>query len=283
MRRVFWIGLLCLMLTACGASDVTEETEYTEPATVCVEIETEATVPSEPPVFSEDITFSGTYVQSEDVMPYALFAPSSASSDTQIPVIVFLHGRGECNSSESWFMGVGMPQVMNEWSSEGFNAYIICPELFGRWNCGAWNNNLAASYVMELLDCFTQEYAVDMERIFLVGFSAGGMGVLKLAELYPDYFSKMVVMSAPAPGVESLESVQIPTVGVSESEISFNSFMILAFPEAFGADSVRYYPVKHAEIPEAAFRDDTDGNNRSDLVEWLFEDTYVWNTETTGE
>ena len=46
MRRVFWIGLLCLMLTACGASDVTEETEYTEPATVCVEIETEATVPS---------------------------------------------------------------------------------------------------------------------------------------------------------------------------------------------------------------------------------------------
>ena len=59
--------------------------------------------------------------------------------------------------------------------------------------------------------------------------------------------------------------------------------MKLAFPEAFGADSVRYYPVKHAEIPEAAFRDDTDGNNRSDLVEWLFENTYVWNTETTGE
>lgn len=276
MKRYCFIWILCMMLTltSCGNQEPVAETicatETIPEPTVCVPTEPE---PTEPLVFSEDITFSGDYIADGTHMPYALFTPSSAQPDVKIPMIVFLHGRGECNTDVSWFMNIGMPQVMNNWKLTGFNAYVVCPQLYGRWNTGHWYSSDAAEYVMELLDYLVGAYPVDTENVVLVGFSAGGMGALYMVEENPDYFSKLVVMSAPDSGAGSLENIAIPTVGCSEMEISYNSFMNDAFPKAFGADSVRYYCVKHIEVPHAAFNDDADNDQRSDLVEWMFEES----------
>lgn len=283
-----------LMVAACSSDaatqsvgtegDVAETESCIIEETVCAETACVETVPveAEIPLFSSEITFSGVYIADGEHMPYALYSPS-LQQDVEIPIIVFLHGRGERNATESWFMSVGMPQIMNDWYLEGFSAYVICPQLYGSWNCDSWNNRVAAGYVMDLLDQVTQDYAVKTDSIFLVGFSSGGMGAMKMAELYPDYFSKLVVMSAPASGIESMKSIKIPTIGISEMEVSYNSFMKQAFPAVFGENSVRFYPVKHAEVPSAAFNDDVDGNNRSDLVEWLLEDEFVWESEPIEE
>lgn len=125
---------------------------------------------------------------------------------------------------------------------------------------------------MALLDHLIAEHPVDTDNIVIVGFSAGGMGAIELVCDYPEYFSKLVVMSSPSMGFCDLEVITIPTVGCSELEVSYNSFMKEAFPAAFGADSVRFYNVKHIQVPYAVFNDDTDGNNRSDLVEWMLSD-----------
>ena len=292
MRRICLIAFLCvgLMLSACGGGAPTEVTVATEPDTepatqpvVVTEPPTEPTEPevtepepTEPILFSEDISFTGAYIADGERMPYAWFEPSSAEPDVKIPLIVFLHGRGECNTVESWFMNTGMPQVMQNWKLEGFNAYVVCPQLYGSWNCGYWSCPEAADYVTELLEYLCEQYPVDRERICLVGFSSGGMGALYMAAEAPDDFSKLVVMSASSVDPAELQNIKIPTVGASEMEITYNHFMKVAFPESFGAGSVRFYCVKHIEVPSAAFSDDTDGNNRSDLMEWLLEDDYEW-------
>ena len=292
MRRICLTALLCvgLMLSACGGGAPTEVTVATEPDTepatqpvVVTEPPTgptapEVTVPepTEPILFSEDISFTGAYIADGERMPYAWFEPSSAEPDVKIPLIVFLHGRGECNTVESWFMSTGMPQVMQNWALEGFIAYVVCPQLYGAWNSGYWSCREAADYVAELVEYLSGQYPIDPERIYLVGFSSGGMGALYMAAEDPEFYAKLVVMSSSDVERAQLEKIQIPTVGASEMEITYNHFMKEAFPGAFGAASVRFYCVKHIEVPGAAFSDDRDGNNRSDLVEWLLEDAYEW-------
>lgn len=89
------------------------------------------TEPTEPEYFAQDITFTGEYIESEDVMPYALYTPSSAADGAPVPVILFLHGRGEYGGGEHNFMNAGLPLVMNRWELEGFRACVICPHMTG--------------------------------------------------------------------------------------------------------------------------------------------------------
>ena len=298
MRKIYLIALLCVMLIlpACGSGEPVATAVSTEPHTESMsqpvavteppaepsEPEVTEPEPTEPVLFSEEITFAGGYIADGERMPYAWFEPSSAEPDVKIPLIVFLHGRGECNTVESWFMNTGMPQVMQNWALEGFNAYVVCPQLYGSWNCGYWSCEEASDYVSELVAYLSGQYPIDPERIYLVGFSSGGMGALYMAAENPESYCKLVVMSSSDVERARLEKIQIPTVGASEMEITYNHFMKEAFPGAFGAASVRFYCVKHIEVPGAAFSDDRDGNNRSDLVEWLLEDSYEW-ALTEGE
>lgn len=279
-RIVIVVHLLVLMLlaSACGC----EAAENIAEAQIALRTQSALTGPvstvktiaeEEPVVFGEEITFTCEYVRSEDVMPYALFTPSTAEETEAVPLIVWLHGRGECDTTENWFMHNGLPQVLSEWELDGFNAYVICPQLYGQWNMGYWNNSRTAADLEQLLNRFIAEHNVDPERIILCGFSAGGIGAMYMAVQMPDYFSKLVVMSSLPLYGGDISQISIPTVGYSEKAVSVGSFMKSEFPAVFGENSVHYYDVKHTAVPDAAFNDDIDGNHRSDLVEWMLTDS----------
>lgn len=231
------------------------------------------TVPpeTEPEYFAEDITFTGEYVESGDVMPYALYTPSSASDGSPVPVIIFLHGKGEFGGGEHNFMNTGMPLVMNRWELEGFRAYVICPHMTGTWNTGYWSQPDTANQIRDLLDKFITEHSVNTEKIYLMGFSSGGVGALYMALEMPDYFSKLVILSGLQLEGYDISRISMPTVGCAETSLSWASFMRSEFAHVFGEDSIRYYDVEHYLLPRAAFNDDTDENLRSDLVEWLLQ------------
>lgn len=271
---IAWILALALTLTACGAA--AEENYYDKSAMGALDgffadpvLPRETLEAPEPVVFGADITFTWEYIRSGDTMPYALFTPSSAAECEKVPLLVWLHGSGERDANESWFMNTGLPQVLNEWTLEGFNAYVICPQLFGQWNTECWADARAADYVRQLIDRFVAEHNVDRERIMIGGFSSGGKGAMYMALQLPGYFSKLVVMSSQRLEDGDITQIDIPAIGCSEYAVTYNSFMMAEFPSVFGEDSVRYYDVVHADVPRAAFCDDQDGNNRSDLVEWL--------------
>lgn len=276
--------LLLPLLTACSLQtppeDIPPQTQPTISQTPVSQIqdppqipaETSVEIPTEPVIFSPDITFTWEFVRSDDHMPYALFTPSCAGEEASSALIVWLHGRGECNSTEGWFMQMGLPQVMQEWTLEGFNAYVLCPQLAGQWNPGYWNNDTAAGYLRDLVDYFLSEYNIDPSRVILAGFSAGGLGAMYTALSCPELFSKLVVMSSLPLSNGDITQITIPTVGFSELEVSYNSFMKAEFLSVFGENSVRYYDVPHIDVPAAAFTDDSDGNHRSDLVEWMLTD-----------
>lgn len=286
------IPLFAISLISC-ASAITEETTiwtefietylptiWTTPATTEPTIPTETTVPTEPvetePIlFGNNITFSSEYVSNGEVMPYALYTPSTTKECDSIPLIVWLHGAGERGVSASTFFNRGLPKILNEWTLEGFNMYVLCPHLTGKWNPGRWDHSESLENLKKLLDKIIVENNIDPNRVIISGCSLGGFGSTYMAWKLPEYFSKLVVVSGYQCQAK-LDEIHIPaicfagTVECGEDRACVN-FMKHDFASVFGKENTFSRETSHAKLPSVIFNEDKDGNNRSDLIEWMFE------------
>ena len=277
-RLVSFATALMLLLSSCalgGKPDTRAEKDAPEAAASheyrehCTVPQTEATETEAFEYFSEEITFTCEYISGEDHMPYALITPSSADSGQPLPLIVWLHGMSERDANETWFMNIGLPRTLRDWEMEGFHAYVICPQLSGRWNGGSWCQPGSVDAVKSIIDAFVADHPVDMDNIIIGGFSLGGRGAMYTALELPGYFSRLVVFSSLDIEDRDLTEIEIPTLGCSEYAISYNAFMKVKFLEIFGEGSVWYYDSTHNDLIDTVFRDDRDRNGRSDVVEWM--------------
>ena len=273
------IGLLIMfILTICEVPNKPSETpsptiQITEEPTHEPSIMNGAElVEKEPILFSEDITFNYSWVSDGEYMPYALYTPSCADEYDEIPLFVWLHGTGQIGVSEWEFRNWSLPAVMENWTLEGFNAYVLCAQLSAPFNNGTWNNPTSMGYVKDLLDNFISEHNVDRSKVYILGHSLGAVGSVYMAHEMPEYFAACVAMCPYYQGFDITE-VEIPVMvyvgspGGGEDEISYR--YALKISDALGDDSVTVFPTSHGGVPKMAFNLDEDGNNRSDLIEWL--------------
>ena len=232
--------------------------------------------------FGVEITFTSEYICDDDVMPYALYTPSTADESGDIPLILWLHGSGEVSYSvgERGFMNAGLPAVLNNWSLEGFNAYVLCPQ-----NNGSWNNETSANKLKAVMNKIIANYNIDTDQIIIIGHSMGGKGALYMAQHMPEYFAKLVVLSGYNPGVD-ISEITIPTIGYAgttaagEDCTSIN-YMKVTLAQVFGEENFFSIPASHGAVPKIAFNLDENHNNRSDLVEWIFGELEISNTIKT--
>ena len=231
------------------------------------------TIPTEPIIIKEDITFSYEYISEEDVMPYGLFTPSTAKNNKKTPLIVWLHGSGEKNINKIDFPDRGLPYVLNTWTLEGFNAYVLCPHLTGKWNYGDWHNTKSKENIQTLIDKFTNEHNINTDKIIIAGHSLGAQGALYMAHELPDYFSKMVILSGFWTNVD-ISKITIPSIGYvgmisyGEHESSSN-YMHRYFMPTFGQENTFIMQSSHSNLPFIAFNEDKDNNGNSDVIEWM--------------
>ena len=87
----------------------------------------------------------------------------------EIPVVLFLHGASLCGNDLNRVRKYGCLDAIS--MGRDINAIIIAPQNPG----GAWN-----SYkVLDILNWVTKQYAVDTNRIYLIGMSLGGFGTIE--------------------------------------------------------------------------------------------------------
>ena len=224
-------------------------------------------------LFSKDITFNYSWVSDGEYMPYILYTPSCADEYDEIPLIVWLHGTGQIGVSEWEFRNWSLPAVMENWTLEGFNAYVLCAQLSNPFNNGTWNNPTSMQYVKDLLDNFISEHNVNRNKVYILGHSLGAVGSVYMAHEMPEYFAACVAMCPYYQGFDITE-IAIPVMiyvgspGGGEDEISYR--YALKIQDALGDDSVIVFPTSHGGVPKMAFNLDQNENNRSDLIEWLF-------------
>jgi len=134
----------------------------------------------------------------------------SDSTGTKLPLIVFLHGVGECgtdNESQLWYPFFNdETSVFSASSLAKFPCHIIAPQAQdeNRWvdiqDWGQQTVTLAEKstdslkLVAELTQNFLTRKDVDPNRIYITGLSMGAFGVYELLVRYPGLFCAAVAV-----------------------------------------------------------------------------------------
>ncbi|MFX0100271.1 MAG: alpha/beta hydrolase family esterase, partial [Candidatus Hodarchaeota archaeon] len=109
---------------------------------------------------------------------YKVFLPQNYNSATNMPVVFNLHGD---TRDHQWAMDYTQMNAVAD--SAGFivvypNGVIVN---YRTWSFGTSNEVNDVGFINALIDTLDRHYNIDMERIYVCGFSSGGMMSCKLA------------------------------------------------------------------------------------------------------
>jgi Phospholipase/Carboxylesterase len=126
-------------------------------------------------------------------MPYALFIPSSYVPGRPAPLIVDLHGLNITPLMQMLFDGTTD-------FAERYGFIVVAPmgfSLSGWWGARSGRpGELSELDAMTLLKAMRQHYAVDSDRIYLMGHSMGGAGTYYLGAKYNEIWAGIAPISA---------------------------------------------------------------------------------------
>jgi predicted peptidase len=105
-----------------------------------------------------------------------------AGTTKQWPLVLFLHGAGECGNDLDAVKKHGLPKVLE--GGRQFPFIVVAPQARGH----GWNPEV----LIRLLDQLVAHYAGDQERVYVTGLSMGGYGTWALVAAYPDRFAAAV-------------------------------------------------------------------------------------------
>lgn len=115
-----------------------------------------------------------------------LYAPQCYfdSTETKVPVIIYLHGRGMC--------GRGLRAPGKYYTIEAIemgrqiDAMVIAAQNPG----GAWN----PERLNNVLDWVIENYRVDPDRVYVIGMSLGGYGTMDFVGTYPEKVAAAIAL-----------------------------------------------------------------------------------------
>ena len=216
----------------------------------------------------ENITFEYEYIKNSDEISYGFFTPSIVKYEKNLPLIIWLHGRGEVGCSAEEFAQKGGVDVLNKWSMQGFPAYIACPHL----SSGVWNNQEGKDKVMGIVDYLKKNYPIDENRVYIVGHSLGAQGALYMVQ--KESIFNAVGLLSPYPPYTEIVNKGIPIkafVGMVEYGEDKNSvdYSFSDFSYYYGKENLMSLSCSHGEIPAMVFLLDDNKDNNSDFFDWL--------------
>jgi len=193
-------------------------------------------------------------------LKYLLYLPPGYEKASEpLPLIVFLHGRGETGDDLKKVKIHGPPKVVEK--KKDFPFIVVSPQApQPRWR---------PAEVIALIDGVCDKYKVDKDRIYLTGLSMGGFGTWATAAVYPDRFAAI----APICGggdprtAEKLKGLPIWVFhGAKDSAVppARSEAMVKALKEAG-------HEVKYTLYPDAGHDSWTVTYDNPELYKWFLE------------
>lgn len=193
--------------------------------------------------------------------PYRLFIPAKYDAKQKWPLIIALHGMG--GDENSFFAGYNNGEIKRIAEERGY--IIACPK--GRAPTSMYMGT-AERDVLDVMKEVKREYAIDDDRVYLMGHSMGGYGTWSVAANNPDVFAALGPISgggnplviAKLKGITNVPWIVVhgdkdPTVSVEESR------KMVKAGEALGIK------IKYMEVP---------GGDHGNVVVPAFKDIFDW-------
>lgn len=136
-------------------------------------------------------------------LSYRLGVPQFPETGRRYPMLLFLHGSGECGTDNLKQIKVGLPALLNQLLKSAEQMVIVAPQCqAGNW----WVAQLArsADYAapteptdsmamsLELCRGIIAQGLVDPDRVYITGLSLGGFGVWDAIQREPEFFAAAV-------------------------------------------------------------------------------------------
>jgi predicted peptidase len=136
---------------------------------------------------------------------YAVWVPADYTPNRRWPVILFLHGKGECGDDGKFHTTVGLGRSIRN-HPERFNALVVMPQMpvDHRWE-GPMQTLALATLAATL-----KEYNADHDHIVLTGLSLGGFGTWSLGAKHPEEFCALLPICGGGDPVDAHKLARLP-------------------------------------------------------------------------
>lgn len=213
-------------------------------------------------------------------MPYRLLTPDKQTAGEKYPLVVFLHGYGERGDDNESQLAHGASVFSNPLNMEKFPAYVLFPQCKEKFWVNAVDEKCfmpgsatpeiskQETALMELIERTADQYAVDKDRIYIVGISMGAIAVYDLVCRFPETFAAAIpICGAVNPDrlteadnvnfriFHGADDEEVPCISSREAYKRLKSL-------GAEADYVEFSGTGH-DCWHQAF-------NRDDFLEWLF-------------
>lgn len=131
----------------------------------------------------------GRFVSSDVERVFSIYSPADVDADMPLPLVVNMHGAQGTAAVQEETSGLG---ALGE--QEGF--VVVAPQALGAvpiWNLS--NDGPDLAFVEELIGATEAAMCIDLSRVYLTGFSMGGMMSMLLACRHPERYAAIAPVS----------------------------------------------------------------------------------------
>jgi poly(3-hydroxybutyrate) depolymerase len=132
----------------------------------------------------------GYHTYQSTTLPYHVFTPDNYNPQIHYPLVLCLHGLGECGDNSS---AVKLNSMATVWARDSnqtrWPCFILVPQCkIGHW----WPDSDMILTVNDILDSLLREFSIDTNRLFVTGLSMGGYGTWDIITRFPDKFAAAI-------------------------------------------------------------------------------------------
>jgi predicted peptidase len=241
----------------------------------------------EPPALRADEDWKSmlekkTFTDAKDnTLSYRLLKPDNYDKKTKYPLVLFLHGAGECGKDNEAQLKHGVAEFATKENRKNYPCFLVapqCPSVRG----GGWAKidfrakeiKLAdkpsepGRLALELVDALQKEYSIDSKRIYVTGLSMGGYGTWDAICRHPDKFAAAVPVCGGGDLNQAEKIAKLPIWvfhGAKDGAVKVERSrdMVEAIKKAGGKPKYTEYPEVGHDSWVKAYKD-------GDMMKWLF-------------
>ena len=223
------------------------------------------------------------FIYKGDTLLYRVLLPFNYNKSVAYPMVIFLHGPGECGNDNEKQLIHGSSLFTDSLNRANYPAIIVfpqCPENASWVTLKDLPNDKfdiidtrrptkPLYLVKKLIDTYKSEGLIDSKRIYIGGLSLGGMGTLDLICRYPKTFAAAISICG-AVNVERLKKVRKMPIRIyygSDDNVVSPEYARNAYVELKAEGSQK---VEIISFPGVGHDSWTSAFAQPDFLTWLF-------------